>query len=302
MFIMPKHNRMDQPSGFEYLGLASRHLVAAPMLEPHRHSEIELNYVYEGAMTYLFGTGETPVAAGQLVLFWAALPHKIVQALPNTTFTWLTIPLARFLNWQLPQQISRLMLEGKTIRDARTGSEGSAVAKSKHDQELFHQWEADLRLGSSAHQRIVLLEVEARLSRLALNLGGEQSGLGEGRGSERALQGAGVHKADQMARFITEHYGEPLRVAQIAGTVGLHPNYAMTLFRARHGVSMIDYLTQHRIAHAQRLLVTTGATVLEIAMEVGFNSLSRFYVAFAAICGRSPNAFRASLESKAKQK
>jgi transcriptional regulator GlxA family with amidase domain len=55
---------------------------------------------------------------------------------------------------------------------------------------------------------------------------------------------------------------------------------------------ILDYLTQYRVAHAQRLLVTTDLPVLEIALACGFNSLSRFYAAFKKICGRSPRTYR----------
>jgi AraC family transcriptional regulator, melibiose operon regulatory protein len=77
--------------------------------------------------------------------------------------------------------------------------------------------------------------------------------------------------------------------------VHIHPTYAMHLFRETFGVSIIDYLTQHRIAHAQQLLATSDKSVMEIALESGFNSVSRFYTAFNAICGKSPRAYRESL-------
>ena len=57
----------------------------------------------------------------------------------------------------------------------------------------------------------------------------------------------------------------------------------------------MDYLAQYRVAHAQRLLATTDRTVLDIAMEAGFTSASRFYVTFQKITGKSPRAYRFSL-------
>ncbi len=54
----------------------------------------------------------------------------------------------------------------------------------------------------------------------------------------------------------------------------------------------MEHLTFHRIAHAQRLLATTDAKVIDVANESGFPSLSRFYAAFRSVCGQTPNAFR----------
>ena len=47
-----------------------------------------------------------------------------------------------------------------------------------------------------------------------------------------------------------------------------------------------------RISHAQRLLVTTDDTILDIALAAGFQSLSRFNEAFKSICGCPPRDYR----------
>ncbi|CAA9276906.1 MAG: hypothetical protein AVDCRST_MAG93-2941, partial [uncultured Chloroflexia bacterium] len=51
-------------------------------------------------------------------------------------------------------------------------------------------------------------------------------------------------------------------------------------------------------AHAQRLLVTGDASVLDIAFDSGFESTSRFYAAFKQACGCSPGAYRAALHDR----
>ena len=111
-----------------------------------------------------------------------------------------------------------------------------------------------------------------------------------------ALTRGGLEKVEEMAQFIAVNHGRHLRVAEIAEAVNLHPNYAMSLFRKTFGISLVDYTTQHRISHAQRLLVTTDAKILDIALESGFGSLSRFYASFSAACGQSPKEYRESLK------
>jgi transcriptional regulator GlxA family with amidase domain len=70
----------------------------------------------------------------------------------------------------------------------------------------------------------------------------------------------------------------------------------MHVFRQAYGVSLLSYLTQHRVAHAQQQLATSNLGVLEIGLAAGFGSASRFYSAFRAACGMSPGAYRASLQ------
>ncbi len=135
-----------------------------------------------------------------------------------------------------------------------------------------------------------MLELEARLRRLARRLAYDQrqsEAIGQVGGS-----GGLSNKAEAMAGLIAERYAEPLRIEQIAAAVALHPHYAMQLFRRSFGVSIGVYLTQQRIAHAQRLLATTEQSILMIAFEVGFASASRFYAAFQAHCRLTPRAYR----------
>jgi len=258
------------------------------MSRPHRHHEVELNYVEEGAITYLFGGIPVTVAAGRLTLFWAALPHRIARFESATTLCWVTVPLSWFLQWDLPDALTERVLHGQPVVDHGRGH-------ARPDQDLFQQWSLDLAEGSVERRRIVLLEIEARLRRLALAapfVGGTQGATGDGR---IALRGERGGKAEGMARFIADHYAEPVRLADIAAAVAVHPNYAMGLFRATFGMSVVAYLTQYRVAVAQRLLATTDTPVLDIALEAGFGSASRFYAAFKAACGQSPRAYRAAL-------
>ena len=74
--------------------------------------------------------------------------------------------------------------------------------------------------------------------------------------------------------------------------VGLHPNYAMALFRGTFGATLVKYITQLRLSHAQRLLVTTGDLILNIALTSGLGSLSRFNEAFRQAFSCTPREYR----------
>jgi transcriptional regulator GlxA family with amidase domain len=54
-----------------------------------------------------------------------------------------------------------------------------------------------------------------------------------------------------------------------------------------------EYVARLRVSHAQRLLLTSDAKILEVMLESGFRSASRFYETFAKIAGQSPRAYRA---------
>lgn len=250
----------------------------------HRHGEVEMNWLVAGGMTYLFGGEFRVLAAGDFALFWGAIPHQLVATEPGTRSYWLTVPLAWVLPWQLPEAFTQLLLGGTLVID------GSGAYHAR-DAVLFPGWEDDLApTHAGAHEAIVLLEVEARIRRLAA-VALTSSSL---RAATATVRTTELHHVERMAQYIATHYTEPLPIDTIAAAVHLHPAYAMQLFRAAFGVTLGEYLTQHRIAHAQRLLVTTEMAVVTIAFAAGFGSLSRFYAAFTAACAQAPRAYRAA--------
>lgn len=141
-------------------------------------------------------------------------------------------------------------------------------------------------------QRIVLLEMEALLRRTAATLPPYRRTPRPRRG--RLPDAAGLNKAEQMAYFVALHYNRALSMSEIARAVRLHPNYAMTLFKTVFGTTLGDYVTHHRVSHAQRLLVSTDQKILAVALELGFGSVSRFNAALRRACGQSPRQYRAA--------
>lgn len=55
---------------------------------------------------------------------------------------------------------------------------------------------------------------------------------------------------------------------------------------------MVDYWNQLRVSHAQRLLSITDMKVIDIALDSGFGSASRFYTVFKQWVGQSPRQYR----------
>jgi AraC-like DNA-binding protein len=253
------------------------------MRYPHHHDDIELNYLEDGAMTYLLGGHQFSIEAGRLLAFWAAVPHQVTWIAPETRLRWLYVRLPLVLEWDLPPAFIEALLSGTPLIDRPPEQPGV-------DLGLFQQWHTDLGRKQPDVSRIVLLEVEARLRRLALT-----SQVSVESGGDHAEGGARLRQAKQMALFIARHHTDALTVEAIAQTVNLHPNYAMHIFRQQLNTSIGEYLMRHRVAHAQRLLLTTDQPVLDVALDAGFGSLSRFYAAFKRLCGQSPGQYRRAL-------
>ncbi|GAA1659343.1 helix-turn-helix domain-containing protein [Glycomyces endophyticus] len=265
------------------IGLAPPELVGwagRPVLmdTAHQHDDLEINFVAEGGtMLYLFGGTPVEIGPGSVAAFWAAVPHQLV-ANSVTRAHWVHVPFATFLGWGLPTALVGRLLSGMPL----IAPPSAAMAS---DPANFTQWAADLSSALPERRRILLLEVEARVRRLALDAP-----------QEPALRYSGgdpaLRHAVAMVRHIAEHFREPLTVADVAAAARLHPNYAMTHFRKIVRTTVIDYLSRCRLAEGRRLLVTTDLPIAAVAADSGFTSVSRFYAAFTAECGLPPAAYR----------
>ncbi|MFI1161917.1 helix-turn-helix domain-containing protein [Streptomyces sioyaensis] len=244
----------------------------------HQHDDLEINLVAEGGtMLYLFGGVPVEVGPGSVAAFWAAVPHQLV-ANSATRVHWVQVPFATLLGWGLSHPLVSHLLSGTPLVSAPS-------AAVETDPANFVQWAADLASDQPERHRSAMLEVEARVRRLALATLGAP--VRQYTGGDPAL----CHVIP-MVRHIAEHFREPLTVADIASAAQLHPNYAMAQFRKVLRTTVGDYLTQYRIAEARRLLVTTDQPINDIASAAGFSSVSRFYAAFTSACGTPPARFR----------
>ena len=95
-----------------------------------------------------------------------------------------------------------------------------------------------------------------------------------------------------ILRFIADNYDQKITIDDVAKYTGLHPNYAMKIFNQVMKISIKQYINKLRLQHAQALLIDTNNAVLNIALEAGFGSISRFYDIFHREFNMTPLQFR----------
>lgn len=243
----------------------------------HWHDQVEINYAVGGSLTYLLAGSPVRVPPGRLTLFWAGMPHSVVSRTEMEGFYWVYVPLVWALRLGLPSSFTRRVVSGEMIVDTEP---------SEADLSMLHRWSDELPHADDARRRLIIREVETRVMRLALDQADVPCG-------EFVPSEAGpVRKVCEMARFVAENHAGPLRIEDVARHVGLHPNYAMTLFRRHYGITLSTYVTRLRVCQAQYLLLSTDQEVSRIAFGTGFGSISRFYEAFKKVSGKTPRQYR----------
>ena len=260
-------------------------LQVQPMRGPHMHSQVEFNFVLSGSMTYWFDGRVLTLTAGRLALFWGMIPHQVTECETNTRFVVLYVPMAVFLELPTLSELRSAIFRGAVIE---------ATDIKPYDREMFLQWREDLSQADSQLDEIVKSELTARVRRLdregwrdLREIAQQATGPGhQGHDHDRAL------RVEKMAQFIGEHALENISAEDVAKAAGLHPNYAMSLFKRAVGLTIKQSITRHRLDMAQSMLIATDLPVATIAFDCGFNSLSSFYTAFTQRFHKSPAAFR----------
>lgn len=95
----------------------------------------------------------------------------------------------------------------------------------------------------------------------------------------------------QVIRYITEHFGEPLTLEDIAAEFFVSKSYLNRHFKAYTNSTVYAYIMALRLTHARRML-REGIPAVEAGRECGFSDYSTFYKAFKTQTGLSPQQFK----------
>jgi AraC-like DNA-binding protein len=99
-------------------------------------------------------------------------------------------------------------------------------------------------------------------------------------------------KISEIVRHINEHYNETLSLERLAGQFYISPYHLSRAFKQVTGFTFIEYVTMTRVREAQRLLAGTGLKVIEIAAQVGYDSIAHFGRSFKQKTGMTPREYR----------
>ena len=96
----------------------------------------------------------------------------------------------------------------------------------------------------------------------------------------------------RIFRFVDANFSRDCTLASLAEATSYHYVYLSKYFKQVTGISFTEYVNRYRINEACYLLKNTDQTILQSAMDCGFDSLRSFNRNFKAIVGTSPSEYR----------
>ncbi|HJD36206.1 MAG TPA: AraC family transcriptional regulator [Candidatus Blautia ornithocaccae] len=98
--------------------------------------------------------------------------------------------------------------------------------------------------------------------------------------------------AANIMEYIMQNYHNHLTLEDIADYFNFHPVHVIRCMKKEYGITPNKALTQIRLDHAKKMLITSDLEISKIAEFVGFNTASYFNRVFKEYAGMTPKEYR----------
>lgn len=99
-------------------------------------------------------------------------------------------------------------------------------------------------------------------------------------------------KFQMVMEYIENNYSSDITLEKLAQMAGYSIYHFSRIFKKYNNTTFINFLNRRRIKASEFLLLENGVTITDIAMQVGFQSLTTFNRVFKNINGCTPSEYR----------
>lgn len=104
--------------------------------------------------------------------------------------------------------------------------------------------------------------------------------------------GLPTYQLNRVLDYIDAGLAGEIKLADLAGLLNMSPFHFGRMFKQSMGISPHQYVIQQRLERAKHLLRHSDQTIIDIALECGFNSHSHLSKQFRKAIGVTPKTFR----------
>lgn len=106
--------------------------------------------------------------------------------------------------------------------------------------------------------------------------------------------GLATWQARRVVEYIEQHLGAKLTAADLAATIGLSKSHFSRAFKKTLSASPMAYVAARRIERAKHMMLDSGESLANLALECGFADQSHLNRQFRRAMGVSPGQWRRS--------
>jgi AraC family transcriptional regulator len=112
--------------------------------------------------------------------------------------------------------------------------------------------------------------------------------------SGRRIQALQKWRLKRVVDYIDDHLADKISLQDLAAVSGLSRMHFASKFRVATGLRPHEFLLRRRIRRAEELLQNGTMTIVEIALNVGFQTQAHFTTVFKRFVGHTPRQWRAA--------
>ena len=104
------------------------------------------------------------------------------------------------------------------------------------------------------------------------------------------------NRLELLYDFVNKEYTRHIPLAEAANMVSMTEQAFSRFFKKKTGKTFTQFVNEHRLVHAARLLAEEPMSITDICYECGFNNFSHFNKLFKKFTGKSPSQYRGEIQ------
>lgn len=104
------------------------------------------------------------------------------------------------------------------------------------------------------------------------------------------------NRLELLHDFVNREYTRHIPLAEAANMVSMTEQAFSRFFKKKTGKTFTQFVNEHRLVHASRLLAEEPMGITDICYDSGFNNFSHFNKLFKKFSGKSPSQYRNEIQ------
>ncbi|MBP3325218.1 MAG: helix-turn-helix transcriptional regulator [Coprococcus sp.] len=258
-------------------------------VERHWHHYIEILYIVRGSYRFEINLQNYTLNAGDICILNSGDLHQITGEDSNTIHDAVLFDpciLAFSYGDEYQEECIQPLVEQMLMLPAIYHSKSRSNEFILADVQRLMQVAVGRNDGWYIHSKLLILEIISKIYQAGLMLPTESVQ------SEEERQKIQHYKS--VVSYMEENYNKQITLQNLADTIPCNSQYLCRFFKDISGYSPIQYLINLRLNRACYLLEHTSKSVLEVALDCGFENVSYFIRKFKETKGCTPKEYRNS--------
>ena len=250
---------------------------------PHWHEQLLLMYIAKGTLVLMCGEQKITAEQGTILIVNPYEIHSIENHNSILEYYLLKLDISLLLGNQTdlkPIMCMEQLLKNRILFKNEIVNDKFLIDSLKNIINEFQEKKQGYELVIRGLSYQILIDLLRRYTKKIPNQ------------SELEIQYRRLRQIKPVITYMEEHYSEKITLADLSAVIHLSTIHFSRVFKTVTGFSPMEFLNRMRIQKAVQFLLKTDKSIVEIAMDTGFNDSNYFSRFFKKCRKESPSEFR----------